>query len=110
VTGGTIPSGSADDWSREAGLARDSRKPAHSNSARLGALQRAYRLFRADARLTEYALERSNYHLAMHRHAAPPIPSGHTNVRTGLPGNQEAQPLQSLERLGPRDVTGQFHA
>ena len=110
MTDGTFPSGSACGWSRGTGLAPKLRRAAHGSSARSGALQRVYELFYTNARLTEYALERANDQVVMHRHGDPPISSGHTNVRTDLPGNRETQPLQSLERFGARDVTGRFHA
>ena len=111
VTDETLPTDSTDDWSRGTGLASPKlREPANGISARSGALQRVYKLFCADARLTEYALERANYQVAMHKRGARPISSGCANVRTGSPGNREAQPLQSLERLGSRDVPRRFHA
>jgi hypothetical protein len=58
----------------------------------------------------EYALGRPNNQVAMLRYGDAPITSGHTNMRTGLSGNREAQALQSFERFRSRDIPRQFHA
>ena len=63
-----------------------------------------------DARLTEDALESANHQVAMHRHGDAPITLGHSNMRAGLSGNREAQPLQGSKCFGSRDVPGKLHA
>src|SRR5438128_6496580 len=77
---------------------------------RSGILLCVHEVLYADARLTENALERANDQVTMHRHRDAPVSSRHPNMRTGLPGNREAQALQSFECFGSRDVPGQFHA
>jgi hypothetical protein len=85
-------------------------KAGQGRSTCSGILQSVHKLFYANARLTEYALERPNNQVAMHRYGDPPITSGHANMRTRLSGDREAQALRSFERFGSRDVPGQFHA
>jgi len=109
VTDSTIPR-AADDCSRETPATLQTRKAGQARSTRSGLLQHVHKLFYANARLTEYALDRPNNQVAMHRYGDAPITSGHTNMRTGLPGNREAQALQSFERFGSRNVPWQFHA
>jgi hypothetical protein len=85
--------------------------PGRPRSASIpGILQRVHKFFYANARLTEYALERPNNQVGMHRYRDAPITSGHTNMGTGLSGNREAQALQSLERFSSRDIPRQSHA
>jgi len=71
-----------------------------------GTLQGVHEVVQADARLTQNTLERACNQVAMHRHRDAPIPSGQANMRAGLSGNREAQPLQGFERFGSRNVPG----
>jgi hypothetical protein len=65
-----------------------------------GALQRLRKVVQADARPTENTLERADNQIAVHRHSDAAISLGHSNMRAGLSGNREAQPLQGFDCFG----------